>query len=193
MWSCALRTLAVSSGLFRFIRFYSLALVLVVRTRQKGKKFSLEVWKWWEPSKSDLGFYCVWWFAIQHAADGHKWQVKQPMAWPAPRPMCLDVDDTWTRLLQVPASAFSIQESNTLSAASLFPLPSGASKSIFPARAMEGQCIRWMHLLLNHAQVCSVRTDHVYKFPAFPIPLFPPFLSTPHLGLPVWCPPLKIL
>lgn len=88
--------------------------------------------------------------------------------------MCLDLDDTRTRLPQAPASAFSIRDSNALSAASLFPLPLGAAESIFLAHAMEGRCIRQTRLLLNRAQVCSVRTDHMCKLPAFPIPLFPP-------------------
>lgn len=88
--------------------------------------------------------------------------------------MCLDLDDTRTRLLQAPASAFSIQDSKTLSAVSLFPLPLGAAESIFLAHAREGRRIRQMHLLLNRAQVCSVRTDHMCNLPAFPIPFFPP-------------------
>jgi len=162
-------------GVVSFMRFYSLALVVGVRARREGKKSSLELCEWREPSKSDLGFYCVWWFAIQHEAGGRRWQVKQPMGCPAPSPVCLDLADTRPRLLQAPASAFALREGNTRSVASLFLLPCGASESIFPAHAVEGWCVRQTHLLLNHAQVCSVRTDHVYKFPAFAIPLFPPF------------------
>lgn len=67
-----------------------------------------------------------------------------------PRVRCLDLPDTQVRLVQVPASAYAVQESNTLSAASLFLLPLGASESVFPARAVDGWCIRQVHLLLNH-------------------------------------------
>lgn len=52
--------------------------------------------------------------------------MKEPMAWPVPKVRCLDLEDTRTRLLQVPASVYAVQESNTLSAASLFLLPLGA-------------------------------------------------------------------
>lgn len=175
--SYTLQPSAAPLGLFWFMRFYSLALLLV-RTRWKGEKCSPEGLVKAKQIWFGLFLHCN---GSQFIMTNDKWHG--PWHGKCPE-LCLDPSDAQTKLLQVPACSCSEQGSNTLSTARLFLLPLGSSKSIFHAHAMKGKCIKEMHLLLNHTQVGLVGFTTCASSQFFPFP-FPPFLSTPRSGLPV--------